>query len=189
MSRQPGDDGSVVPVRRFVVIVGEPADRGSANRIEDPARLVRLWLLLQATHDQLAGTALPPQGMSGWQRQPQVFGRERDRAVSPPLAAELRRLLPPQDAEPSASMVRIEYAALATWVSGLVPQMLAASVAARERAQQAGVTRPGLRLGRRGARVGDLRPWRGVGRRLDAEVACGAEGRGRRLTPQRAQVR
>ena len=45
-------------------------------------------------------------------------------------------------------MVRIEYAALATWVSGLVPQMLAASVAARERAQQArAVTRPGLRLG------------------------------------------
>jgi hypothetical protein len=69
MSRRPGADGSVVPVRRFVVIVGEPADRGSANRIEDPARLVRLLLLLQATHDQLAGTALPPDGMPGLQRQ------------------------------------------------------------------------------------------------------------------------
>ena len=82
MSRQPGADGSVVPVRRFVVIVGQPADRGSANRIEDPARLVRLLLLLQATHDQLAGTALPPDGMPGLQRQLQVFGRELDRAVS-----------------------------------------------------------------------------------------------------------
>ena len=122
----------VVPVRRFVVIVGEPADGGSACRIEDPARLLRLWLLLQATLDELEGTALPPEGMPGLQRQLQVIRRELDRAVSPSLAAELRRILPPQDAEPSASMVRIECAALATWVSGLVLQMLAVSVAARE---------------------------------------------------------
>ena len=159
MSRQPGDDGSVVPVRRFVVIVGEPADRGSANGIEDRARLLRLWLLLQATHDQLAGTALPPEGTPGWQRQLQVFGRELDRAVSPPLAAELRRHPATAVCGPSASMVRIGCATLATWVSGLVPQMLAASVAACERAQQASVAwRPGLRFRRRGARAGGPSP-------------------------------
>jgi hypothetical protein len=158
MSRQPGDDRSVVPIRRFAVIVGEPADRGSANRIEDPARLQRLWLLLQATHDQLAGTALPPEGMPGLPRQLRVFRRELDRVVSPPLAAELRRLLPPQDAEPSASMVRIECAALATWVSGLVLQMLAASVAARAGATGQRGARPGLRLCRRGARAGGPSP-------------------------------
>ena len=140
-SGQLGDDGSVVPVRRFVVIVGDAADGGSACRIEDPARLLRLWLLLQATLDELEGTALPPEGMPGLQRQLQVIRRELDRAVSPPLAAELRRILPPQDAEPSASMVRIECAALATWVSGLVLQMLAVSVAERERAQQASAGR------------------------------------------------
>ena len=38
-------------------------------------------------------------------------------------------------------MVRIECAALATWVSGLVLQMLAVSVAAREQAQQASAGR------------------------------------------------
>lgn len=141
ISGQPGDDGSVVPARRFVVIVGEPADGGSACRIEDPARLLRLWLLLQATLDELEGTALPPEGMPGLQRQLQVIRLELDRAVSPPLAAELRRILPPQDAEPSVSMVRIECAALATWVSGLVLQMLTVSVAARERVQQASAGR------------------------------------------------
>ena len=141
MGGQPGDDEPVVPVRRFVVIVGEPADRGSACRIEDPARLLRLWLLLQATLDELEGTALPPEGRPGLQRQLQVIRRELDRAVSPPLAAERRRILPPQDAVASASMVRIECAALATWVSGLVLQMLAVSVAAREQAQQASAGR------------------------------------------------
>ena len=141
MSRQPGDDGPVVPARRFVVIVGEPGDDGSACRIEDPALLLRLWLLLQATLDELDGTALPAEGMPGLQRQLQVIRRELDQAVSPPLAAELRRILPPRDAEPSASMVRIECAALATWVSGLVLQMLAVSVAARDQAQQASAGR------------------------------------------------
>jgi len=141
ISRQPGDDGSVVPVRRFAVIVGEPADGGSACRIENPARLLRLWLLLQATLDELEGTALPPEGMPGLQRQLQVIRRELDRAVSPPLAAEFRRILPPQDAEPSAAALRIECGALGSWVGGLVLQMLGVFVVARERAQQASAGR------------------------------------------------
>ena len=41
-SMQPGDDEAVTPVRRLVVIVGEPADGGSAFKIEDPARLLRI---------------------------------------------------------------------------------------------------------------------------------------------------
>jgi hypothetical protein len=45
-STRPGADEAAAPVRRFVVIVGEPGDGGSAFRIEDPARLLRLWLLL-----------------------------------------------------------------------------------------------------------------------------------------------
>jgi hypothetical protein len=109
-------------------------------------------LLLQATLDELEGTTLPPEGMPGLQRQLQAVRRELDRAVSPPMAAELRRILPPQDARPSASMVRTECAALATWVSGLVRQMLAVSVAARAGAAGQRGPRPGLRICRRGAR-------------------------------------
>ena len=87
-SRRPEDDEPDVPVQRFVVIVGEPADGGSAFRIEDPARLLRVWSLLQATLEQLEKVTLPPEEMPGLQRQLQVVRRELERAVSPPLAAE-----------------------------------------------------------------------------------------------------
>jgi len=138
-SMRPGADEAAAPVRRFVVIVGEPGDGGSAFRIEDPARLLRLWLLLQATLEQLEGTTLPPEGMPGLQRQLQAIRGELERAVPPPLAAELRRILPPRDAAPSAGALHIECPALASWAGSLVLQMLAVLVAARERSQHAGV--------------------------------------------------
>jgi hypothetical protein len=136
-SMRPGDDQAATPVRRFVVIVGEPADGGAAFRIEDPARLLRVWSLLQATLEQLKGTTLPPEGMPGLQRQLQVIRRELERAVSAPLTAELGRILPPGDAAPRAGALHIECAALASWVASLVLRMLAVVVAARERSQQA----------------------------------------------------
>ena len=157
-SRRPGDDEAATPVRRFVVIVGEPADGGSAFRIEDPARLLRVWSLLQATLEQLEGTTLPPEGMPGLQRQLQAIRRELERAVSPPLAAELRRIVPSRDAAPSAGALRIECAALASWVGSLVLQMLAVFVAARERAQQAPGQPPEVPTGRGGTFPGATRP-------------------------------
>jgi Protein of unknown function (DUF2587) len=142
-SMRPGDDEAATPVRRFAVIVGEPADGGSALRIEDPARLLRVWSLLRATLAQLEATTLRPEGMPGLQRQLQIIRRELERAVSAPLAAELRRILPPCDAAPSAGALRIERAALASWVASLVVRMLAVLVAARERSQQASVAAVG----------------------------------------------
>jgi hypothetical protein len=134
-SRQPGQDGNADPLRRFVVIVGEPADGGSAVRIEDPARLLRVWSLLRAVLEQLDGVTLPPEGMPGLQRQLQVIRGELERSVSPPLAAELRRILPAPDLAPSTGAVHIECAALESWVASLVVQMLAVLAAARERSQ------------------------------------------------------
>jgi len=126
-------DGDAAPLRRFVVIVGEPADGGSAFRIEDPARLLRVWSLLQATSEQLDSTTLPPEGMSRLERQIQAIRRELERAVSASLAAELRRILPSQDEPPSAGSLRIEYAALLSWSGSLVVQMLRSLAAAHER--------------------------------------------------------
>ena len=77
--------------------------------------------------------------MPGLQRQLQVIRRELELAVSPPLAAELRRILPPHDAAPSAGALHIECAVLASWVGSLVVQMLAVFMAACERLQQASV--------------------------------------------------
>jgi hypothetical protein len=137
-STRTGDGEAVTPVPRFVIIVGEGADGGSAFRIEHPAELLRLWAMLQAMFEQLGDTALPPDGMPGLQRQLQAIRGEIEQAVSAPLAAELRRILPPRDAAPSAGAVRIECAALSSWVASLVLRMLAVFVAARDRSEQAG---------------------------------------------------
>jgi len=136
MSTLPSDDEAARPVRRFVIVVGKPAGDGPVSRIEDPPRLLRLWLVLQATVEQLDSTSLPPGRMPGLQRQLRVIRRELERAVSPPLTAEIQQIMPPDEREPSADALRIECAALAGWVGGLVLQMLAVFIAARERAEQ-----------------------------------------------------
>jgi hypothetical protein len=135
-SRQPGDGEVATRMRRFVVIVGDSAGDGSAFRIEDPARLLRVWALLRATREQLGSATLPSGGMPGLQRQLQTIHRELELAVSPLLAAELRRVLPSHDATPSAGALRIESAVLESWVSSLVTQMLGVFVGARDRSQQ-----------------------------------------------------
>ncbi len=135
MNRRPGSDGPATPARRFVVIVGEPGDGGSALRIERPDRLLRVWSLLQATSEQLDSATLPPEGIPGLQRQLRVIHGELEQAVSPALAAELRRILPSHDEVPSAGALRIECAVLVSWVGSLVVQTLAALAAAHERLQ------------------------------------------------------
>jgi hypothetical protein len=93
--------GVAAPVRRFAVIVGEGAGDGSAWRIEAPGRLLRLQSLLEATYEQIDRAALPPEGMPKLQRQLQAIRRELENTVSPALAAELRRILPPGTRHPA----------------------------------------------------------------------------------------
>jgi len=74
--------------------------------------------------------------MPGLQRQLQSIRRQLELAVSPPLTAELRRILPSHDATPSAGALRIESAVLESWVDSLVVQMPTVFVAAPDRSQQ-----------------------------------------------------
>jgi len=140
MSVAPGDDEDASRLRRFTVIVGDAAHGGAALRIEDPALLLRLWSLLRATSEQLDSATLSPEGMPGVQRQLEAIRRELEQAVSPPLAAELRQILPWHDTVPSAGALRIECAVLVSWVGSLVVQMLSALAVAQERSQR---TSPG----------------------------------------------
>jgi hypothetical protein len=114
------------PVRRFAVVVGEGADGGSACRIEAPGRLLRVQSLLHSTYEQIDRAGLPPEGMPRLQRQLQAIRRELENTVSPALAAELRRILPPRDEAPSASALRIECTVLLSWADSLTMQMLSA---------------------------------------------------------------
>lgn len=131
-SGQQAEDGATAPGLRFAVIVGKPVG-GSARRVEAPARLLRVWSLLQATHEQIDQAALPSEGMPRLQRQLQDIRRELEDTVSPALAAELRRVAPPRDEAPSAAGLRIECAALTSWAGSLTIQMLSALAAARKR--------------------------------------------------------
>ena len=101
-SGQQAANGAAAPVRRFAVIVGEPAG-DAACRIQAPGRLLRVWSLLQATHEHIDRAILPPEGMAQLQRQLQAIRRELESTVSPSLAAELRRIAPPRDEAPSAA--------------------------------------------------------------------------------------
>jgi len=133
--RQPGNDSAALP-GRLIVIVGKPAGDGSADRIEKPDRLLRVWSLLEATYEQVDWAALPSEAVPGLQRQFQVIHRELERAVSPSLAAELRRILPSGAAGPGIGALRIEYAVLLSWSGSLMVEMLRALAAAHERLPQ-----------------------------------------------------
>ena len=130
------DDDIAASAGRFIVIVSKPAGQGSADRIEQPDRLLRVWELLQATYEQVDWAALPPEGVPRLQRQLQAIHRELEQAVSSSLAAELRRILPSGNAAPSAGALRIEYAVLLSWSGSLMVEMLRALAAAHERLRQ-----------------------------------------------------
>jgi hypothetical protein len=131
-SGQQAENGGAAPGLRFAVIVGRPAG-GSARRVEAPARLLRVWSLLEATREQIDHAALPPEGMPLLQRQLREVRRQLESTVSPALAAELRRIAPPRDEAPSAAGLRIECAVLTSWTGSLTIQMLSALAAAKNR--------------------------------------------------------
>jgi len=126
------ENDRAAPARRFVVVVGQSAG-DSACRIEEPDRLLRVWSLLQLTYEQADWDALAPEAVLGLQRQLQAARRELEQAVSPPLAAELRRILPVQDAASGTGALRIECAVLLSWSGSLVAEMLRALGAMQQR--------------------------------------------------------
>ncbi len=132
-SGRQAENDVAVPVRRLAVVVGESADGGSAYRIEAPGRLLRVRSLLHRTYEQIDRAGLPPEGIPRLQRQLHAIRRELEDTVSPPLAAELRRILPSQDEALSAGALRIECTVLLSWADSLTMQMLSILEVARER--------------------------------------------------------
>ena len=132
LSGRQAESDVAAPVRGFAVVIGEPGG-DSACRIVAPGRLLRVWSLLQATHEEIGHVALPPQDMTRLQQQLQEIRRELEDAVSPSLAGELRQIAPPREEAPSAAGLRIECAVLTSWTSSLTMQMVNTLDAARER--------------------------------------------------------
>lgn len=136
VSGQRADNGTGAPGLQFVVTVGKPAG-GSARQVEAPARLLRVWSLLEATREQIDHAVVPLEVMPRLHRQLREVRRELENAISPELAAELRRIAPPRDAQPTAPELRIECAVLTSWTGSLTLQMLSVLAAACERLSRA----------------------------------------------------
>jgi hypothetical protein len=110
---------------RLAVVLGGPAGSPSACRVEEPDRLLRVWGMLSAAREELHKVTLPPVAVARLQRQLKAAFAELEPAVSPALAGELDYLTHPNDATPAtASELRIDYASLLGWTSGLVIAML-----------------------------------------------------------------
>lgn len=124
---QPGGPTAVtvtVPSRPAVVLVG-PAGSPSACRVEEPDRLLRVWGMLSAAGEELHKVKLPPKAVTRLQRQLKAAIAELDQSVSPALVGELNCLTRQNRTTPATiSELRIEYATLLGWTSGLVIAML-----------------------------------------------------------------
>jgi Protein of unknown function (DUF2587) len=124
---QPGRPTAVtvtVPSRPAVVLRG-PAGSPSACRVEGPARLLRVWGMLSAASEELHKVKLPPRAVTRLQRQLKAAIAELEQSVSPALVGELNYLTRQNGTAPATiSELRIEYATLLGWTSGLVIAML-----------------------------------------------------------------
>lgn len=138
-----GSNRRVEPTPRVVIVVGRPTREGEAYRVEAPDRVLRMFGMLTAARDELDLLSPPPASRARIQRLLEVVRAELERSVSDPLAEELRRLMcrseaAPGAAAPGAADLRIEYASLLGWSSGLVVAMLDQLAALRDSAAVTG---------------------------------------------------
>ena len=112
------------PLPRVVIEVGRSARSGKTYRVEAPDRILRVFGMLTETRNELDLTTLPAENQARLQRLFQAVSAEIERSVSPPLAEEFRNLIHCGQEEPGPAGLRIEYASLLGWASGLVVAML-----------------------------------------------------------------
>ena len=110
--------------RPWVVVVADTGRAGQTYRVEAPDRVLRMFGMLSAARDELDLTTVPPEGRARVHQLLEVVSSELERSVSPALGAELHELVRRVEGVPGAAELRIEYASLLGWASGLVVAML-----------------------------------------------------------------
>jgi hypothetical protein len=123
---QPAEAGQTAEAGpRLAVIIGRQPGQIGEWRVDDPGRVLRAWSMLKESDQELHEVSLPPGAESRLGRQLQALAGELERALSPALTAELRRLLGLSGSgEPTPGELRVEYAGMLGWTSGLVVAML-----------------------------------------------------------------
>jgi len=136
-ARQSAGQVRSMPAPPVMVALGKPDRGGRPYRVVSPDRVLRMLSLLSEAADELEPMTLPPQSLARVRRILAAVYAEIEQSVSPALADELHHLLGQGAADPDAAEVRIEYAALLGWVSGLAIGMLGQLEAARNDLQRA----------------------------------------------------
>ncbi|MGO8978906.1 MAG: hypothetical protein ACLP70_06485 [Streptosporangiaceae bacterium] len=95
-----GEHTGTAPASRVIIVLDGPAG-ARACRVEAPDRVLRIWALLSATGDELHQVILPAGVIARLHQQLRALIAELQFCVSPALASELRRLIPPEEAAPS----------------------------------------------------------------------------------------
>jgi hypothetical protein len=109
--------------RAIIIVVGRSAETGAIYRVEAPDRVLRMFAMLTAVRDELDLGTVPPEGQARIHGLLAIVRSELERSVSPALAGELRDLVRLGDAVPGTAELRVEYASLLGWTSGLVVAM------------------------------------------------------------------
>jgi hypothetical protein len=122
--QQAEENGEAWPSPRVVIEVGRSARSGQTYRVEAPDRILRVFGLLTEARNELNLIALPAESQARLRRLLQAVSAEIERSISPPLAEEFRNLIHCCQGDPGPAELRIEYASLLGWASGLVAAML-----------------------------------------------------------------
>ena len=132
-SQQPAGTGIVLPGTPVVVLLGGPAGARRACRVEAPARLLRLWFVLNAADHELHQVRLQPEAAPRLQHLLETVRAGLQESVSPALAGELRHLTNWPPGPHGLDELRVESVGLLAWTGELVLAMLAQLQAAQLR--------------------------------------------------------
>jgi len=132
-SQQPAGTGIVLPSTPVVVLLSGPAGARRACRVEAPARVLRLWFVLNAADHELHHGRLSPQAAPRLQHLLETVRADLERSVSPALADELRHLTNWPTGPHGPDELRVESVSLLAWTGELVLAMLTQLEAAQLR--------------------------------------------------------
>lgn len=131
----------------MVINLPGPAAGPNARQVRAPDQVLRIWAMLNATHDELHAAAGPgtPGEVPGLRQSLRAARAELERSVSGALVAELGRLLYGQMPSPGPDELRLECAGLLGWTGGLVLAMLSQLETAADTALSAQTAAPPAR--------------------------------------------
>ncbi|SPT51164.1 hypothetical protein [Actinomadura madurae] len=117
----------------LTVVIGAGSEARKKYEVTAPTHLIRAWRLLTAVNEELHTEGTDDAGARRAARLFNVLRDEVVRSVSPPLAEEVRELLPPLDEHSGVAETRAACSGALGWLDSLMTSMLMQLAAQGER--------------------------------------------------------